>query len=211
VRFEEDIRNIVGPKKYRQLGDFHKYFSGEKSAPIPTFFVGGNHENYDYLDFHYPEGFEVALNIFYLGRSGVKDISGLRIGYFSGIESSRYFDTPRKFSSENGKVHSNKSRRKAMYYNEDELSKLYGEKMDILVAHEFPKMNLLDGEPNHVDDLVRKVKPVHFFAGHLHWHRQRDIEVNGHTINARILAQIGDGGDYEVLEMDAQDFCVNCL
>jgi lariat debranching enzyme len=32
------------PAKYRQLGDFYRYYNGEKKAPIPTIFIGGNHE-----------------------------------------------------------------------------------------------------------------------------------------------------------------------
>ena len=40
---------MASPEKYHQLGDFHKYFSGEKKVPVPTIFIGGNHEASNYL------------------------------------------------------------------------------------------------------------------------------------------------------------------
>ena len=58
------------PPKYRKLGQFHKYYTGERVAPILTIFIGGNHEASNYLrDLYY--GGWVAKNIFYLGNSGV--------------------------------------------------------------------------------------------------------------------------------------------
>ena len=32
------------PAKFKRLGDFAKYFAREKTAPMLTLFVGGNHE-----------------------------------------------------------------------------------------------------------------------------------------------------------------------
>jgi lariat debranching enzyme len=37
------------PPKFRVMGDFYKYYSGEKIAPVLTIFVGGNHEASSYL------------------------------------------------------------------------------------------------------------------------------------------------------------------
>lgn len=61
-----------------------RYYSGEKTAPILTIFVGGNHEASNYLQ-EMPYGGWVAPNIYYLGYAGVINIAGVRIGGLSGI------------------------------------------------------------------------------------------------------------------------------
>lgn len=44
LRTLADLEFYCAPPKYRYLKDFHKYFSGEKRAPVLTIFIGGNHE-----------------------------------------------------------------------------------------------------------------------------------------------------------------------
>jgi hypothetical protein len=38
VRNESDLDSMAVPQKYKQLGCFHKYYSGEVEAPYPTLF-----------------------------------------------------------------------------------------------------------------------------------------------------------------------------
>lgn len=40
---------MASPEKYHKLGDFHRYYKGELKAPVPTIFIGGNHEASNYL------------------------------------------------------------------------------------------------------------------------------------------------------------------
>ena len=49
VRNLDDLECMSVPDKYKELGTFYKYYSGEKTAPIPTLFIGGNHEASNYL------------------------------------------------------------------------------------------------------------------------------------------------------------------
>ena len=50
--------------KYRTMNSFHKYYSGEKVAPVTTIFIGGNHEASNHLK---------ELYVFMVGEtSGVK-------------------------------------------------------------------------------------------------------------------------------------------
>lgn len=72
------------PVKYRQLGDFHKYYSGEVTAPYLTVFVGGNHEASSHLWELYYGGW-VAPNIYYLGAANVLRFGPIRIAGLSGI------------------------------------------------------------------------------------------------------------------------------
>lgn len=44
VRNLTDLQAMSCPAKYRELGDFHEYYSGERTAPVLTLFIGGNHE-----------------------------------------------------------------------------------------------------------------------------------------------------------------------
>lgn len=36
------------PEKFRALHDFHQYYNGERTAPVLTIFIGGNHESSAY-------------------------------------------------------------------------------------------------------------------------------------------------------------------
>lgn len=72
------------PEKYRKLGDFHEYYSGRKTAPYLTIFVGGNHEAASHLWELYYGGW-AAPNIYYLGAANVVRLGPLRIAGVSGI------------------------------------------------------------------------------------------------------------------------------
>eukprot|EP01061_Rhynchopus_euleeides_P015192 TRINITY_DN26012_c0_g1_i1.p1 TRINITY_DN26012_c0_g1~~TRINITY_DN26012_c0_g1_i1.p1 ORF type:complete len:505 (+),score=153.39 TRINITY_DN26012_c0_g1_i1:86-1600(+) len=84
IRDENDLESLACPQKYRQMGDFHTYYRGEKRAPVLTIFIGGNHEASNYLWENYYGGW-VADNIYFLGVSGVVHIGGLTICGSSGI------------------------------------------------------------------------------------------------------------------------------
>lgn len=72
------------PQKYKEIGDFHEYYSGKKVAPYLTVFIGGNHEASNYMFELYYGGW-VAPNIYYLGAANVIRCGPLRIAGLSGI------------------------------------------------------------------------------------------------------------------------------
>merc|ERR1712048_1121844 len=80
--------SMAVPPKYREMKDFHKYYSGEKRAPVLTIFIGGNHEAATHL-WQLPFGGWVADNIYYLGHGSVVNFAGLRIAGMSGIYKDR--------------------------------------------------------------------------------------------------------------------------
>ena len=49
LRNKYDMSNMACPDKYKKLGDFYKYYSGQVKAPVLTIFIGGNHEASNYL------------------------------------------------------------------------------------------------------------------------------------------------------------------
>lgn len=104
LRNESDYHALAVPQKYKAMGDFHAYYSGEKVAPILTVMVGGNHESSNYLQELYYGGW-VAPNIYYLGAAGAVNlckfssdgtsISTIRIAGLSGIYKSHDFNLGR--------------------------------------------------------------------------------------------------------------------
>ena len=91
VRNEVDLACMAVPQKYKSMCSFYKYYNGEKTAPILTIFIGGNHEASNHL-WELPFGGWVAPNIYYLGYSGVVNFGGLRIAGLSGIYKSHDYD-----------------------------------------------------------------------------------------------------------------------
>ena len=91
IRNIYDLSQISVPDKYKQIGNFYQYYNGQKLAPIPTIFIGGNHEASNYL-FELFHGGWVCPNIYYLGHCGVVNFGGIRIGGLSGIYKSFHYD-----------------------------------------------------------------------------------------------------------------------
>lgn len=89
-----DFHSIAIPPKYRSMGSFYKYYSGELVAPYLTIFVSGNHEASQALHELYYGGW-VAPNIYYLGAAGVVNFAGLRIGGIGGIYKSHDYSLGR--------------------------------------------------------------------------------------------------------------------
>lgn len=72
------------PVKYREIGDFHEYYSGKRTAPYLTIFIGGNHEASNHMRELYYGGW-AAPNIFYMGAANIVRLGSLRIAGMSGI------------------------------------------------------------------------------------------------------------------------------
>ncbi|ETN41710.1 uncharacterized protein HMPREF1541_03646 [Cyphellophora europaea CBS 101466] len=84
TRNQHDLNVTAMPVKYRDMVDFHQYYSGAKIAPCLTIFIGGNHEASNHLFELYYGGW-VAPNIYYLGAANVLRLGNLRIAGLSGI------------------------------------------------------------------------------------------------------------------------------
>ena len=67
-RNENDLNSMTAPSKYRKLGDFHQYYEGKRIFSWPVHSIGGNHEQYAFLDKSI-DGFEITPNYSYIGRS----------------------------------------------------------------------------------------------------------------------------------------------
>ncbi|KAJ7148629.1 Metallo-dependent phosphatase-like protein [Mycena crocata] len=90
IRNHQDLQCMAVPDKYKQLGGFHKYYTGQKKAPVLTLVIGGNHEASNYMWELYHGGW-LAPNIYYLGEAGCVRVNGVRIAGASGIFKSHDF------------------------------------------------------------------------------------------------------------------------
>lgn len=174
------------PVKYREIGDFHEYYSGERTAPCLTVFIGGNHEASNYLRELYYGGW-VAPNIYYMGAANVLRLGPLRIAGLSGIWKGYDYRKPHheKIPYNTDDVKS------AFHVREIDVRKLLQirTQIDIGLSHDWPKNVWLGGDCNSLlrkkpffkDDIesgslgsiaakyvLDKLRPPYWFSAHLH-------------------------------------------
>ncbi|KAJ2793177.1 hypothetical protein H4R20_006620, partial [Coemansia guatemalensis] len=150
IRNVTDLACMSCPDKYKQIGGFHRYYTGQRVAPVPTIFVGGNHEAGNHLRELYYGGW-VAPNIYYMGNSGVIKFGGLRIGGISGIfkdfdYAKGYYERP-PFRG-----HSRSSLHHARAYEAFKMLQIR-QPLDIVVSHDWPQYIERHGN---TDELLRK-------------------------------------------------------
>ncbi|RVD84915.1 uncharacterized protein DFL_003251 [Arthrobotrys flagrans] len=186
VRNSRDLLAMAVPPKYRHMGDFYKYYNGSKVAPIPTLFVGGNHEASSHL-YELNLGGWVCPNIYYMGGTGVVNVNGIRIAGVSGIYNENNYKRPR---FEKPPL-DDRSMRGAYHYRAHELFKLnaLSGDVDIFVSHDWPegitkygneaallavkqhfRKEVAEGRLGSppLMGVLRKLKPSYWFAAHMH-------------------------------------------
>ncbi|CAL9149285.1 unnamed protein product [Musa hybrid cultivar] len=186
VRNENDLESLSCPPKYRSMNSFWKYYSGQEVAPVPTIFIGGNHEASNYLWELYYGGW-AAPNVYFLGFSGVIKFGNIRIGGVSGIYKQGHyhlghFERP---------PYNESDLRSVYHIREYDVMKLKDikEPIDIFISHDWPvgiyeygnSKRLVQRKP-HFEEEIRKrtlgslpaaellnqLKPHYWFSGHLH-------------------------------------------
>ncbi|KAL0429260.1 UNVERIFIED_CONTAM: Lariat debranching enzyme [Sesamum radiatum] len=186
VRNEEDLQSLNVPPKYRSMNSFWKYYSGEKAAPCPTIFIGGNHEASNYLWELYYGGW-AAPQIFFLGFAGVVKFGNVRIGGLSGIYKAHHY-----YSGHYEKMPYNEQDIRSIYHvREYDVHKLMQvqEPIDIFLSHDWPlgitdhgnvkgllrkkplfEQEILEGTlgSRAAADLMAKLRPSYWFSAHLH-------------------------------------------
>ncbi|KAF8549037.1 DBR1-domain-containing protein [Imleria badia] len=185
VRNHRDLQCMAVPQKYRQLGDFYKYYTGEKTAPVLTIVIGGNHEASNYFWELYYGGW-LAPNIYFLGHAGCIQVNGVRIAGASGIFKDHDFHQGHheRMPYDNGSMRSIYHIRE---YNIRRLSLL--SKPDIFLSHDWPQsieqygdtQGLLRKKPFFRQDinsgnlgspplmgLLQTLRPDWWFSAHLH-------------------------------------------
>jgi lariat debranching enzyme len=186
VRNAADLTIMSCPVKYRELGDFWKYYSGTAKAPYTTIFIGGNHEASSHLWELYYGGW-VAPNIYYLGAANVLRMGPIRIAGLSGIW--KGFDY-------------NKPHHERLPFNQDDVKSCYHirefdvrklllvrTQVDVGLSHDWPRaiekhgdsetlfkkkrdfrQESLDGTLGNVAAkyVMDRLRPPYWFSAHLH-------------------------------------------
>ncbi|KAI9093725.1 lariat debranching enzyme, C-terminal domain-containing protein [Phlyctochytrium arcticum] len=186
IRNHADLGALACPEKYRTIGTFYEYYTGAKKAPIPTIFIGGNHEASNYLWELFHGGW-VAPNIYFLGFAGVVKFGGLRIGGMSGIYKKHDYDRGYYERQPFSEAHS-RSIYHLRKFNVFRMAQIT-EPMDIMLSHDWPRgiafhgntrallqaKPFLAGEVNTntlgsypTEFLLRLIKPRYWFSAHLH-------------------------------------------
>ncbi|MCJ1354881.1 MAG: hypothetical protein MMC33_004871 [Icmadophila ericetorum] len=174
------------PTKYREIGDFHEYYSGKRKAPYLTVFVGGNHEASNHL-FELYHGGWVAPNIFYLGAANIVRYGPLRIAGLSGIWKGYNYKEPHF---------------ERLPYNHDDVKSIYHVReidvrkllqvrtqVDVGISHDWPrgierkgdyktlfrKKDLFEADSLSgklgsaaAQYVLDRLRPPHWFSAHLH-------------------------------------------
>ncbi|CAB1120964.1 unnamed protein product [Ectocarpus sp. CCAP 1310/34] len=183
LRNTKDFDGLACPDKYKHLGTFHKYYSGELVAPVLTIFIGGNHEASSYLqELHY--GGWVAPKIYFLGFAGVIRVGGVRIAGMTGIFNRR--------QGRHERPPYNRDTLRSVYYVRElevfKLAQLTGH-LDLFLSHDWPRGIVRYGDASYLfrkkpffkkevedntlgsaaaEQLLHKVQPDYWFAAHLH-------------------------------------------
>lgn len=185
IRDHADLVTMKCPVKYREMGDFVKYYRGQAVAPILTIFIGGNHEAVGHLA-ELEFGGWVAPNIYYLGKAGVIRVGTLRIAGLSGIYQESEYDHPEVHLPYKEKaLHSTyKVRRPTV----EKLLRLTAP-IDVFMSHDWPRgiyhhgdtAALLRAKPfldrevrtsqlgsPASEQLLAHLRPKYWFASHMH-------------------------------------------
>ena len=194
MRNENDLKFLSCPEKYREMGDFYKYYNSKIKTPYLTIFIGGNHEASNYLEQNYYGGY-VTENIYYLGRAGVINVKGLRIGGISGIFN-KYDYFKGHFEKDENDIKGDK--KSIFHLREFEVAKIshIKNKIDIFMTHDWPTNLINEKDYNQVfkikpnfkeqikegilgsfpgEFILNYLKPNFFICGHMHYYYNTKI------------------------------------
>ncbi|KIM28711.1 hypothetical protein M408DRAFT_68931, partial [Serendipita vermifera MAFF 305830] len=186
IRNQSDLLCMAVPQKYRQLGQFHEYYTGSKKAPVLTIVIGGNHEASNYMWELYHGGW-LAPNIYYLGGSGCVRLNGIRIAGASGI----FKDHDYNLGHYERIPFDNSSLRSVYHVRAHDVLKLslLSPGPEVFISHDWPegiyrhgdtaallrtkpffKPDIEKGELGnpHMMDVLKLLRPLWWFSAHLH-------------------------------------------
>ena len=174
------------PTKYYAMHDFHEYYSGARTAPYLTLFIGGNHEASNYMWELYYGGW-AAPKIYYMGAANVIRLGPLRIAGLSGIWKGYNYKKPHY---------------ERLPYNSDDVRSIYHvreldvrkllqirSQVDIGLSHDWPRSmewkgdykQLFKWKPDFEQEakdgtlgsvaattVLEHLRPAHWFSAHMH-------------------------------------------
>ncbi|KLO19596.1 DBR1-domain-containing protein [Schizopora paradoxa] len=203
IRNHQDLQCMAVPPKYRHLGGFYKYYTGEKKAPILTVVIGGNHEASNYLWELYHGGW-LAPDIYYLGFAGCIQVNGIRIAGASGIYKSHDYK-----QGHFERLPYDGSQMRSIYHIRefDVLRLSHLSKPDIFLSHDWPQGIEQYGDVNGLlrykpffrneiaagtlgspplTSLLQQLKPNWWFAAHMHCRFEATVTHEGTQADPKV-------------------------
>lgn len=172
---------------FENIGDFPEYWKGRSRAPISTYVIVGNHENYELIRRWQRDPLFVA-NIQLIPDGEAVDVTGIRVGGVWGNYSPRSWNDPKRVAFHRAGGNSN---RIAAHIDKNACWKLCAAGyLNVLVTHDSAQATLpaefrrpmdpalkqllglgkneeAGGCPG-FDTLLEKFQPPRYFFGHLH-------------------------------------------
>lgn len=188
-----DLDSVIGTYDSQTEVDsvIADYCYRKRKPPYQIFFIAGNMDEWTILE-KFRNGGKLRLdasspsNVYFLGRAGVIDFEGIRIGGLSGVYKHHEYEKPL----------TDESNLWWQYYRRNELEWLMKQQMDILLLHTWIEPLKLEkvitktgvsensnrrhrgnrNYNNHLGELVRNVQPQYVFMGHRHtWYVEGEI------------------------------------
>ncbi|EJU05916.1 Metallophos-domain-containing protein [Dacryopinax primogenitus] len=224
VRNRGDLRFMAVPDKYKKLGGFHRYYTGEAKAPVLTIVIGGNHEASNYMWELYHGGW-LAPNIYYLGSAGSVLVNGLRLAGISGIYKPDHYTM-----GHHERFPYNSSHMRSIYHTRiyDVQRLMLLESPDIFISHDWPlsieqhgdTQGLLRHKPFFKEEirtntlgsppllqLLNTIRPQRWFAAHLHTRFEAVYKHDAptKTVAMPAVAEPGTNPDEIILDEDMDE------
>jgi Icc-related predicted phosphoesterase len=149
-----------------QAGDLMYY-----DLPIPTYFIGGNNEDFDVIEALRHGRIESSgVSNAILLHSTVETVQGLRVGGLSGNYAPTQFDKPRNQLYDD--------RRRHFVRDDVERAKRLDD-VDVFIAHEAPHGLPVTEESDvgctYIDDILTALEPDLCIVGHHHEHAESEF------------------------------------
>jgi predicted phosphohydrolase len=186
-RNARDAAGVATGKGHRRwVGEFPKVLNGDIEIPGPLYFIGGDHEPWATLDSRGPG--EIYPDVHFLGRAGVRDLMGLRVGFLSGVRG----------DASEGDLFSRYGRDERACYVEIELVALNRSlkksgKVDILLTHDWAAGADPERGSEDVRALLDTARADLHLCGH---HHQRLSTIVGGTRVEALSDVLSDEGGY---------------
>ena len=179
------------------------YLSGTKKFPLPLYFIDTS-EISPALHSLYPNGQQLGHNIYFLGRSGIKDINGIKIAFLSGVH-----NDIASFLFSNRGLDQGPHLYNGGYYTDKEIQKIIQDQadlkcekgVDIFLSSEWPQgfNNNLDNSfttaisncSSDVSKLALILKPRYHFAALENLFYQRPPYLNAEGVHITRFIALG--------------------
>ena len=135
--------------------DFLEYYAGRKKIPVQTYFIKGNHDDYDFLD-HFPQGKIAGLT--YWPQGTLATLGDLRCGALGGVYS------PSSFGKDTNAL----SQKRRRHFTAQDIESIARKGFDVLISHDGPKSEALPRGSEKITELIERVNPLAVFHSHHH-------------------------------------------